>query len=118
MAALVSAAQASDLAQVEAAIQHAEQAGLESTTEYRQAVVVAKDLRQQQVRLGLVPLWSVCVEQSRGRKRGTVCVLPKCARFLPAVGSHVRTCAGCHNCTIFRHWVSGRRGTSERAARS
>ena len=59
MAALVSAAQASDLAQVEAAIQHAEQAGLESTTEYSQAVVAAKDLRQQQVRLGLVPLWSV-----------------------------------------------------------
>ena len=74
MAALVSATQASDLAQVETAIHHAEQAGLESTTEYSQAVVAAKDLRQQQVRLGLVPLWSVCVEQSRGRKRGTVCV--------------------------------------------
>ena len=118
MAALVSATQASDLAQVEAAMQHAEQAGLESTVEYSQAVVAAKDLRQQQVRLVLVPSWSGCVVQSRGRERGTVCMLPKCARSAPVVGSHVRTCAGCHNCTIFRHWVSGRRGTSERAARS
>ena len=69
MAALVSATQASDLAQVEAAIQDAEQAGLESTVEYSQAIVAAEALRQQQVRLVLVPSWPGCVEQSRGRER-------------------------------------------------
>ena len=74
MAALVSAAQASDLAQVEAAIQHAEQAGLESTTEFSLAVVAAKDLRQQQVRLGLVPLWSPSEWSNREVESGGLCV--------------------------------------------
>ena len=49
MAALVSAVQAADLSQLQTAIRHAEQAGLESIVEYSQAAEAAQGLQEQQV---------------------------------------------------------------------